>query len=685
MRIFVISLFVAFNMFTQLHANDRMDISVGKGSFAQFKAENLQFNVQLENNALILLLKASSLELPEPIGQVERVSIKCEQLISLKHSMACKQGSMAFKHAQLGEQHIKFEFDVKPNSSDVVIRISDITVGAGRVNLDVKQINSSWVTELVGSDIQLDELKSFVTPFIPSDYAATLLHWSTAGLADFSAVITGQNQSLHSAKVNLKAHQVNISDSTSQHVTEQVDFELAFDVKQTNDDWSWKITSQAKQGQVYSEPIFIDFSDKNMALKAEGIWLNHTAQLQVNNIVLNQLDSLVVQGSLTTDFTKIHSADIRGNTTDLSATYLTWLQPYLTKTTLNDLSIKGAAQLDFQIESQHEKVALTLNNVDMSDKQNRFDIEGVSGVMAWTGREETLASSLQWQGGHLYSIPFGESIIKGSSANATFTLDREWVLPILDGTIQMNHFKIHRTESNDVEWSFNGVISPISMSLLSEHLAWPKLNGKLSGMIPNVSYKNKTVGIDGALMVKLFDGITIIRDMQLSQPFGILPKLSANVDLSGLDLETLTSEFDFGKITGKLNGHIHNLRLVNWQPVGFDAQFATPDNDESKHRISQRAVDNLTEVGGGASGMLSRSFLGFFEDFSYQKIGINCRLVNDVCFMSGVERADPGYYIVKGGGLPPRINVMGYTERVDWPELIERLKSVSQSDGPVIQ
>jgi len=186
-------------------------------------------------------------------------------------------------------------------------------------------------------------------------------------------------------------------------------------------------------------------------------------------------------------------------------------------------------------------------------------------------------------------------------------------------------------------------------------------------------------------MLKLFGGTTVIRNLQLEQAFGALPQLYANVDISNLDLETLTKTFDFGKITGRLDGQVHDLRLSNWQPVQFDAKFHTPDTDKSRHRISQKAVDNLSQIGGGASGVLSRSFLRFFEDFSYKELGLNCMLLNDICEMSGVGEAEQGYYIVKGGGLPPRINVVGYTRRVDWPDLIERLENVSRSSGPVIQ
>ena len=52
--------------------------------------------------------------------------------------------------------------------------------------------------------------------------------------------------------------------------------------------------------------------------------------------------------------------------------------------------------------------------------------------------------------------------------------------------------------------------------------------------------------------------------------------------------------------------------------------------------------------------------------------------------MGGVAAADPGYYIVVGGGLP-RIDVVGYNERVDWSVLVERLVRATSSAGPVVR
>ena len=83
---------------------------------------------------------------------------------------------------------------------------------------------------------------------------------------------------------------------------------------------------------------------------------------------------------------------------------------------------------------------------------------------------------------------------------------------------------------------------------------------------------------------------------------------------------------------------------------------------------------------------IQRSFLRFFEEFSYTEIGWRCVLRNNVCTMGGIEsesQSNP-YTLVKGGGIPA-ITVMGYNQKVDWQELIDRLKRVAEESEPVIQ
>ena len=51
-------------------------------------------------------------------------------------------------------------------------------------------------------------------------------------------------------------------------------------------------------------------------------------------------------------------------------------------------------------------------------------------------------------------------------------------------------------------------------------------------------------------------------------------------------------------------------------------------------------MSSLSNVGGGGGGVvqaLQSGVLRFFDEYSYDKLGITCRLVGDVCEMSGIE------------------------------------------------
>jgi hypothetical protein len=76
---------------------------------------------------------------------------------------------------------------------------------------------------------------------------------------------------------------------------------------------------------------------------------------------------------------------------------------------------------------------------------------------------------------------------------------------------------------------------------------------------------------------------------------------------------------------------------------------------------------------------LQSQLIGLFDDFGYRRIGISCRLAEEVCEMDGLGSAGNGFIIVEGSGLP-RLSVVGFNRRVDWPTLVERLKAASTGD-----
>ena len=89
-------------------------------------------------------------------------------------------------------------------------------------------------------------------------------------------------------------------------------------------------------------------------------------------------------------------------------------------------------------------------------------------------------------------------------------------------------------------------------------------------------------------------------------------------------------------------------------------------------------------------GSLQGKLIGLFNDFGYRRIGIACRLVNQVCEMSGLQDSPHGqagnsFTIVEGSGIPS-LSVVGFNRQVDWPTLVERLGAVGSGEvKPVVK
>jgi len=260
----------------------------------------------------------------------------------------------------------------------------------------------------------------------------------------------------------------------------------------------------------------------------------------------------------------------------------------------------------------------------------------------------------------------------------------DFSIPLLDGRLNLDGFTASRSDGG-WQWRFSGGLAPVSMERFSAALKLPLMHGTLSGTIPAVGYAGGNLKVDGALLFKVFDGTVVVKDLALQEPFGRVPRLSATLDMRNLDLDLLTRAFSFGNMQGRIDVAVAGLELSNWRPVQFDAKVASSPGSYPK-KISQKAVQSISSLGGaGAAAAIQRSFLSFFEQFGYDRIGLSCVLRNGVCLMDGVEPAPQGYVIVKGGGIPA-ISVIGYNRQVSWDELLERLKRVTQKNvKPVIQ
>ncbi|WP_034219750.1 hypothetical protein [Arenimonas donghaensis] len=365
-----------------------------------------------------------------------------------------------------------------------------------------------------------------------------------------------------------------------------------------------------------------------------------------------------------------------------------YLSGFLAPAGFADLVLAGGVQARLRMaDGQWQSMALGLQRLNAIDPRQRFTLAGLHGNLHWQAGGDAEPGQLAWDSAALFGIGLGHARLGFTSDGGQLKLREPVSIAVLQGQLRLDHLRWQPPAGDQgIRFALGATLQDLDLGSLSQRLGWPPFEGSISGRIPSARYQANVLTLDGGLTMQLFDGTVALSSLEMERPFGVAPTLSADVVIEDIDLEPMTAAFGFGSITGRLDGHIQGLRMVDWSPVAFDARLQSDPDWKGRRRISQRAVEDISKVGGGGGlmGGLQAQALRLFDDFRYSRIGLACRLRDNVCLMDGVDSAGDGYTIVQGAGLP-RIQVVGFRRRVDWPTLVDRLKAATEGQTPVIQ
>lgn len=481
-------------------------------------------------------------------------------------------------------------------------------------------------------------------------------------------------------RVRLAVEGLAFADQRGLQAGEKIRAELAARGERRGDAWRWSAQLDWREGEVFWQPFFAAGRGQHLAL--EGTTRGNETTVRAGRLDLPGIGAFAFSGRWSAAH-GVRAFEANAKNVQLARLYEDLLKPALQGTALSDLRVQGVADVSLRGDGDSLDAAdVTVTRASIEDRGRRFGVFNVSGRIPWR-RGAARETVLEIEGAELLKVPIGRVRVPLRLKGDEIAVDRVSV-PLYDGALELRKFTATRADGR-WRWRFSGEVEPISMSQLTGALGIPTMHGSLAGELPELRYENGIIVVDGALRVRLFDGAMVAERLRLIDPFGRAPRLHADISIDRLDLELLTRTFDFGTITGRIDARIAGLELVDWQPVRFDARVLSSPGDYPR-KISQRAVQNISALGGaGAAAALQRSFLRFFEQFGYQKLGLSCRLEDNVCHMDGIERAPQGFVIVKGGGIPA-ITVIGYNRSVDWRELIARLKRVTQDNvKPIVK
>ena len=367
------------------------------------------------------------------------------------------------------------------------------------------------------------------------------------------------------------------------------------------------------------------------------------------------------------------------------AAYERYLEAMAATLTLDGLAVTGALRWSGSLGSAGlESGDLDLLDLTVVDtRRGRFALTGLTTRLR-PGAPE-FDSTLDWRGLLFGRINLGPGRAHLDSSPGSFALSQPLDLDVLGGSLQLQRlaYRLPSAEAEQGEAGFElqARADGIELERLTAAFDWPVFGGTLSGEIPRVHLEDGVLEVDGEIRVDVFGGSIRVNDLAMERPFGVLPSLSANAEITDLDLEQLTGTFEFGNISGRVDGYVRDLRLLDWSPVAFEAWLGTPERQSRSRSISRQAVNHLAAIGGGgATAALAGPVMRLFNNFSYRRLGLGCRLENYVCEVSGVSEEGEGVLLLEGAGIP-KVTVRAYNRRVDWPQMVANLVAVGSGES----
>ena len=668
----------------QVAALDQIEIVLGDLQGTGWQAQDIRLRIELVADGQRGAIAVAALRLPEPIGAVQAVQFHCDELQLDAAGTRCKG---RVEVARIMDEALSADMQLTHEAASGALRLQlrELSLAGGRWQIDAHSgAAGAWSVAVQGRQVEGAALQALLQTFAPT------FEYSLSGVLNLMAEISGDAASGTAVRVELASEALDFSNPSGTQAGERLDFALSGRGRFAGDDWSGEAQLACAGGALFVDPLYLEFTpDAALRLNSDLQWAAAAGRLHLNSLQLDHAGVAQAQADVElqlADTISLQALALDLRDAQLPAAYLSYLQPWLHGKLGDALETAGRFSGQYRYRADGETaLRLDLQNLDIVDAGERFGFVNLSGVIDWGSDASARTTELRWDSGSLYRLALGAADVAVVSRGTDFELREPTRIPVLDGLLLIDQLSLREPGDENMRWRFDGVLTPVSMEAVSTALGWPKFGGRLSGMVPTVQYAEGALEVGGVLLVRAFDGDLTVRNLRLEQPFGRIPRLSADLALDNLDLDALTRTFEFGKIEGRLSGHVNRLYMEAWEPVAFEARFETPADDDSRHRISQKAVDNLSSLGGGVGGALSRTFLGVFEEFPYDRLGLSCVLENGVCHMGGVAPAANGYYIVKGRFVPPRLDVVGYADRVDWHTLIDRLKAVTLDQAPVVR
>lgn len=470
-------------------------------------------------------------------------------------------------------------------------------------------------------------------------------------------------------------------------------FEFTFPIKQVN----FRLDSEAADFELLYGKFYGSFKDKALGLSASVKYTKEDDSIHIteSKMGLTGIGNILLSGTIS-GITKspLFNADVQIAGLSNKETYNFFIretfQDQLPLLSQLDVTGESSARLNIQGGPDH---FITSGDIQVAD----MDIAGKSPDKSVKGIDIFLPLDLSYPK-PLHSrneIRFGSMRINDLSwstlklknleifpsvwyNNVVFKQDID--IPIMGGDIVLKDIFYGGIFSPDKQLRLSIDIKGIDLDKASAAFGLPEFSGTLSGSIPRVTLVQDNLRTEGGIRLELFGGKMRIGNLSVDNVFSPATSFKSDIEFEDIDLGRLTNTFDFGHISGVVRGSISDLVIADGQAGHFKATLESYRKKGVDQRISVNALKKISILGSGSStSILDKGIYQLFKEYRYEKIGFRAYLKNDNLLLSGIETEGDRSYLVKGGLLPPKVDVINYTQNISFQEMVSRLERLKQA------
>ncbi len=336
------------------------------------------------------------------------------------------------------------------------------------------------------------------------------------------------------------------------------------------------------------------------------------------------------------------------------------------------VTVTGDAELDrLSIASADDG-----SNVENLQIQLPVDLGWTAGGEMQEGQPQR--GSLTFDSASVGGVQLSATATELSVLGDTVTLTGGLHLPVFGGEVVLENVELAELARSSRHLAASVELLRISLTEVARALGLPPLEGDVAGRFPRVRFSNGILTVDGTGELSLFGGTVTLRDIAGSDLLTRYPRLKFSADWRDIDLARLTRTFDFGAMSGIVEGQLVDCEIFRDVPIGFRGVLRSVPRKGVPRRISLKAVNNIAIVGTGSGlGFLDSGLRRFISSYAYHSIGIEMALSNDHFLLRGLERRGDQELFVKGR-FPLRLDVVNVQPgmTVSFRTMIQRLRTL---------